>query len=44
MPAVTATTAGTGAVPHPVGDLSHERKPAADRNRPNPAFFCDGHH
>ena len=37
MPAVTGTTAGPGAVPYPVGDLSHEREPTADRNRP-PAF------
>jgi hypothetical protein len=25
-------------VPHLVGALSHERKPAADRNRPFPDF------
>ena len=33
MPTGTATTAGSAAVPHPVGGLNHDPEPAANRNR-----------
>jgi len=44
MRAGTATTAGSAAVPHPVGGLSHDPQPAANRTTLNSGFFCYGHH
>jgi hypothetical protein len=44
IPAVTATKAGSAAVPHKVDGLRHDPQPAADRNHPNSGFSCDGHH